>query len=304
MDTKACRLFVVIVVLFTAGCGRTRIVRERLAIDGCQVPAFPCTCTEAEHERSPFITVWVHGTRLTPRVVMRRFFHTPCGLVKAADFNSDCHIYSVARALAEADPVHYPFDHLYIFGWSGELDFRARRKAARDLRNHINRLVQEQRAVGLEPRVRIITHSHGGNVALNMAAIEDKHDFVVDELILLACPVQCATAPYIQSKIFRNIFALYSSFDFIQIIDPQGIYKHTGHRPLFSERRFPARGNVMQAKVKLNGRALMHVDFIRLGFVSLLPRIVRTLHARFMSRDFTVACNSGDHCVSLTTVRA
>jgi len=51
---------------------------------------------------------------------------------------------------------------------------------------------------------------------------------------------------------------------------------------------FPTAENITQVKIKLNGRALFHSDFISLKFVSLLPQIIdnmRNFHDKLIIKE-------------------
>lgn len=239
---------------------------------------------------SPTITVWIHGTKLFPRQVLKNLFHAPKGLIPAQEFDRKYHLRMIAETLAESNPERYPIEHIYLFGWSGALDFNERIKAARDLQRVLKKLIQQyEEKHGVRPRIRLITHSHGGNVALNLARVNDKQNpIVIDELILLACPVQQNTEHFVADHMFKEVFVLYASLDLLQVIDPQGLYKENQNWPLFSQRRFPPQKNVIQVKIKLNGRALFHSDFIRLQFINLLPAIIdklRLWHEKAMHEE-------------------
>jgi len=55
------------------------------------------------------------------------------------------------------------------------------------------------------PKVTLISHSHGGNVALNLAAIAEKESpLSIERLILLACPVQQETAALVDAPMFKK----------------------------------------------------------------------------------------------------
>ena len=271
-----------LLILLLAGCKKTVIIREKLYL---KKPVFNLSCnqTTLNHE-CQYITIWIHGTRLTPRSILPRIFHNPDGLVPATSFDTQYHLRSIADTLASTDPARYSSDYMFLFGWSGALGFEERVSAAQDLYKQLQPVIASyEQKHGKRPKIRIITHSHGGNVALNLAKIKDESSFTIDELILLACPVQEETAPLIKNSMFKEVFVLYSSFDLLQIIDPQGLYAHNDDRPLFSERRFPIQGNITQVKMKLNGCALIHSDFIRLQFVAMLPQIIdkmREFHQR------------------------
>lgn len=273
-------LIALLSILFFAGCKRTKLIREKLYI---KIPIASNLCNKpAMNEPCEYITVWIHGTKLTPRAILPRIFHTPNGLVKASSFDGQYHLRTIADTLSSADPVQYGSGYMFLFGWSGALGFQERVEAAKNLYTQLKQVIK---AYELDhhkkPKIRIITHSHGGNVALNLAKIKDDCPLNIDELILLACPVQEETAPYIKDSLFKEVFVIYSSLDLLQIIDPQGLYPHDGDRPLFSQRRFPVQDNITQVKLKLNGHALFHSDFIRIRFISMLPQIIqhmRTFH--------------------------
>lgn len=265
------------ILIFLGGCGK-KITYERKKIF---LPAIPRTNLELQASDpaiTPTITVWIHGTQILPHPILSRIFHGPHGLVKATDFDPQYHLFSIVATLGQTDPTNYPFDHTYLFGWEGSLSFKERRHAAIRLHNQLKELVQKyQKMYGTHPKIRIITHSHGGNVALNLARIHDANSFVVDELIMLACPVQKKTEHLINSNIFKEIFIIYSSIDMIQCIDPQGLYPQKDMRPFFSKKRFEYAPHIMQVKIKLDGHTLLHSDFIRTRFVKLIPGIVEQM---------------------------
>jgi uncharacterized pyridoxamine 5'-phosphate oxidase family protein len=263
----------ILLILFLAGCDHKKIARQKV----CLVKPTRTTTHQADPITScEYITIWVHGTRLTPRCILKRIFHSPDGLIPAKSFESHFHLRAITDTLAQVCPKDYAPDSLFLYGWSGALGFKERLEAAQDLYTQIEQLTKAYTSQhNRQPKIRIITHSHGGNVVLNMAKInKDNNAFHIDELILLACPVQEETAHLIKNPFFKDVFALYSSLDIMQIIDPQGLYDHNDKRPLFSQRMFPDAENIMQVKIKLNGRALLHSDFISLKFVSLLPQII------------------------------
>lgn len=227
-------------------------------------------------DQEPIITIWVHGTRL--------FFHSPyqqdlqsqSPLVKAYNSNCDYRMTKIAHTLINADPERFHPEHFYIFNWSGKLCFDVREEAAQQLHQELESLIHSYRTKKLTPRIRIIGHSHGGNVALNLA--HHKNSFTIDELILLACPVQVKTKSLIKDPLFKAIYALYSALDIIQILDPQGMYKHKNRsNSLFSNRQFVHQSNLAQMKVKVNGRAITHSEFAQSSFLQLLPEILKQI---------------------------
>lgn len=218
------------------------------------------------------ITIWIHGTRgsaflptgISQSVskVEKSLCSAPLGLHKATSIDPLFNNYTIAQTLNDANQEQFPLKHFYSFGWSGDLDPQARKQAAQELYDQLKQLmlsyVVRYAAV---PQVTLITHSHGGNVALNLAGIiNEETPLPIDRLILLACPVQQETAPFADAPLFKKVYAIHSHNDQIQILDPQMFHpikegiKEAWHsqslkpladsakegccRPLFSERHF------------------------------------------------------------------
>ncbi|MCB9492966.1 MAG: hypothetical protein H6679_01705 [Epsilonproteobacteria bacterium] len=68
----------------------------------------------------------------------------------------------------------------YTFGWSGLISQNSRRFEAIRLYNALSQELEDYHTRGIYPKIRLLTHSHGGNVCLNLAAIKqalNTHDF-------------------------------------------------------------------------------------------------------------------------------
>lgn len=189
----------------------------------------------AQEQEHPPVTIWVHGTKLTPTFICKNFFYRKIGMQPARDYEEKYHKRTIAELLCQTSPEQYALDQFYFFGWNGKLCFNERKAAATELYNAILELIgayQEQHKV--KPEIRIITHSHGGNVVLNLAEVQDAHHpIMVDELIMLGCPVQTETKHLIEADCFRKIYSFYSGTDIFQIIDPQGLYKKNNAKKHF-----------------------------------------------------------------------
>lgn len=59
----------------------------------------------------------------------------------------------------------------YTFGWSGLISISSRRFEAIRLYNQLSEELDRYHKMGVQPKIRIITHSHGGNLCLNLAAV-------------------------------------------------------------------------------------------------------------------------------------
>lgn len=250
-----------------------------------------------EYEAPP-ITIWVHGTRFIRRPIFHNFFNGTPSLRLAQELAPDYYLHKVAKTLCKTAPQHFNPDTFYLFGWSGKLSKSAREHAGAALFDEIQRVIAAYvEKYHTKPFIRIITHSHGGSVALHMANIRgNSMPFVVDELVLLACPVQKSTQACVEDDMFAHTISLYSSLDMVQVIAPQIIYnvfrtkkgnlKSRMGWPPFSKRRFAEHPKLAQVKVKINGRALFHTEFTDQRFAKLLPHIIHVMKS-WQANNFT-----------------
>jgi hypothetical protein len=236
----------------------------------------------------PFITIWVHGTNLLKPLAVPLFrmakiyMFPPEGFYPVTHLPENHDIYAIAMALTKSAPDDFSRDHFYVLGWPEDLDFEQRKTAAEKLYSEIKKLVSAyHHEYGITPRIRVMAHSHGGNVVLNMARIKNPADGIsIAEAILLACPVQEETREYIHDRFFEKIYAFYSTRDNIQVLDPQGMYitgKNQERHVQFSQRRFPHDDHLHQAQLKGRWFCLLHEDFIKPSFVKHLPTLIAAL---------------------------
>ena len=110
----------------------------------------------------------------------------------------------------------------YTFGWHGELRNKRRLQAAEQLYETLALEKQKLETLTKLPvLINLVTHSHGGNVALYLAPIEEKNkqDLKIDKLIMFGCPVQRETERFVLSPVFKKIYHVYSNGDTIQVAD-------------------------------------------------------------------------------------
>lgn len=126
----------------------------------------------------------------------------------------------------------------YTYGWSGLLSAKRRLKDSENfyiaLKNEIETFYKNY---NYYPKIRLIGYSHGGTVCLNLAQIRKdiytKDNFCLDELILLATPVQELSYNLINEQIFKKIYHIYSPSDRIQRLDifsPSNFISHKKFR--------------------------------------------------------------------------
>lgn len=226
------------------------------------------------------LTVFIHGT--LPQTLIRGLlskYDLGRGLFNAQQLgNTRWFLGKIGWWLHEGDPVQFPLETTYLYGWTGALNFQARE--------------QEAEALYLMLRnypgpITVIGHSHGGNVGLLLAkAAQNHHDttFRIDRLVLLATPIQAVTMQYINSPVFRQIYSLYAASDMIQILDPQKMYRYTKALeqthlvPFFSDRvieiRYP---HLIQARISTGRIGPSHMSFIMPAFLHRLGEIFDVL---------------------------
>ncbi|MBA3953706.1 hypothetical protein H0X48_00095 [Candidatus Dependentiae bacterium] len=254
------------------------------------------------------LTIFVHGTLFNfLRPFLFNFFYCPTGLTPAHEFDQKYYLAHIAPTVVQGAPHIFSLDTFYYFGWSGALSARERKKVAHQLYHTIIKLKEQYKATaGEEPCIRLIGHSHGGNIALNIAQIADKHkecSLTIEQLILLATPVQKETAPLVKHERFKQIYSFYSSADFVQRLDPQGL-SNFGRLltnkgladaldnidrvgPLFSERLFKPHPRLIQIKTRVLDKSLSHGDFLRLNFFTHLPKVLEWLETHPQKEAWT-----------------
>jgi hypothetical protein len=233
------------------------------------------------HEVS--VTIWMHGTRGTAFLPLGisqsaldteyRMCFCPFGLNHTSTVDENLYHGTVGTTLHQADPVEFPLEHSYAFGWSGDANPLERAAWGKELYETLVRLKEKYANRGLKARITLITHSHGGNVALNIARYADElndEDFIY-RLILLGCPIQNETMHFATSPVFTQVYSFFSSFDMMQVIDPQKLYplrfaigeawrsrsfapikaafSVSRQIPLFSKRHLPIHEKIHQAHV-------------------------------------------------------
>ncbi len=241
--------------------------------------------------KAPPINIWIHGTRFIRRPLFHTFFNSSPGLRLAKELAPDYYLRKIANTLCTVHTQQFSLETFYLFGWSGKLRAAVREEAALILFNQLERIITDyEKKYHTKPFIRIITHSHGGSVALNLAKIKEQRgkSFIINELVLLACPVQESTCKYVEDELFEHTIALYSSLDMVQVLAPQisynvfrtkkGHVRSRMHWPLFSYRRFQEHPKLAQVKIKINGRALFHTEFTSRRFVTILPSIIHVMN--------------------------
>lgn len=119
------------------------------------------------------------------------------------------------------NPIQAQQTHFYTFGWSGFLSQKERLTQACILYLDLWQEVQQFRKQGVIPKIRLIAHSHGGNVCLNLVPIHKLfgYDFYIDELLLCATPIQEETERFAYNSLWKTVYNIYAESDVIQLVD-------------------------------------------------------------------------------------
>lgn len=137
---------------------------------------------------------------------------SPAKDIYSAHYAVACYNSLMKRFFPKYDTAYYAFGHL------GVLSHRYREIVAKELYEELIAKVLEAKDVYETVRVVLVTHSHGGTIALNMASIENelKKGLVVDDLVLFGTPLQHETAPHAYHPMFKRVMNCYSLGDSIQ----------------------------------------------------------------------------------------
>lgn len=113
--------------------------------------------------------------------------------------------------------------YYYTFGWSGLLSHKQRYYDAHEFFVHLEQLVRILEEQNKKPMITIIGYSHGGNVALDLAAVQEnfypQSTLSVDTLILLGTPLLTETDHLVSSPFFKKVYNVVSPLDRIQTLD-------------------------------------------------------------------------------------
>lgn len=161
-----------------------------------------------------------------------------------------------------------PSDEYYAFGWSGLVSHKLRYLEAGILYHQLHDVVKKLKSQGKNPKVRIISYSHGGNLSIQLGAVHvtktPAEQFTIDELYLNGTPVQIETDYLINSPVFKRVYNIYSKADSIQKLD------FFSFKRFFSCRKFTNRNN-FELPDKLTQIRLSITDYTPKDINSAIP---------------------------------
>jgi hypothetical protein len=153
---------------------------------------------------------------------------------------------SAQQAAYQFVPSYHTFTQLhthdqdqvyFLFGHLGLLCQQYRADAGAELYQHICDTVVELKKQYKNVHVRVVTHSHGGNIALNLARAEHQYNrnLVVDDLIMYGAPIQVETAVYAYDPVFVRVINCYSEGDSIQSNDRFSTKQHISYKRFYDD---------------------------------------------------------------------
>ena len=224
-----------------------------------------------------YITVWIHG------VSIFKPNNYNLGLWPAHTFIGNEGLFNLGKYLVESDPERFPADNVLVYSWAGTFDFQECERSAGRLYEALVKTVDDYAAKNKSrPKIRIITFSYGGNIVFNLPKFKNpRKNLVIDELIVLAWPVQHCLVAGAHDQMFKKVFNLYSPSDVVQIMDPQGFCQRYGMAPLFSSRKLKRGDNILQTKVHINGRGRGHFGMCDRRILSAFPMVLDELNDWF-----------------------
>lgn len=243
--------------------------------------ALLCTVFVKAHDMSE-ITLYIHGTKFPGIDTALEFQHgfIPHGLSRATDLVHKRHPHQLIEALCDSKHALTSRETLYFFGWGGFFPPH-RETEAYKLYTELSTYIKKYNLY--HTKKRIITHSHGGTIAKYLIHFLEENGlpFVIDELIMMGCPIQKITQDYIDSPAVKKVINIYSKADGVQRNDPQGLYpeafKDGVTPPLRSKRTFKKElSHVWQIRVTIDSKSYGHQTFPKPFFLQYLPLIVHT----------------------------
>ena len=235
------------------------------------------------------------------------------------------HIMSTYDAVAGHVGLSEDINQYALFGWSGLLSHEKRQEAAHDLYDALcNYREKIEKQYGITPVIRIVSHSHGGTVALGLGDAEKikKRDLQVELLAMLGTPISVEMKDCITSLVFKKIISGHSDGDKVQNKDRFSIKSGKSYRKMKDVvdlnsfmRRYPGYERCdLHLKVNQDTHIIDHCNMWHLGrskkisdvlgplpFVVLLPAILKHTHPHYSASTVKVVHNGLNLSVSVNT---
>lgn len=232
---------------------------------------------------APTITIFIHGSRSAIKYILPKRYQSKFGLHSVQEYENDSHYFELAKIFEQKDSKKYKKEDFYIFGWNGEVSFRVRKNLAQNLYGQMKKISHfYTEKSGQVPKFQIITFSHGGNIALQLAEFLSDNDTMKLELTLIGCPIQATTESMVNHPSFEKVSVISSRGDLIQCADPHNLYgiKRDKKTKIFSRRFFDladfdikVQHKIDQYVVTVNNKKPGHIDLFK-SFMIHIPCVL------------------------------
>lgn len=189
--------------------------------------------------------------------------------IDLSNFQKGATASTMARIFDKINQINAPHDTLnfyYTYGWSGLLSKLARYYDAKLFLDSLEKEVARFRAMGIEPKIRLIGYSHGGTIILKLALVKQKESlnpsFAINETYLFGTPIQFDTDYLIADPLFLKVYNMFSRSDRAQKLD----FFSSGH--FFSDQIFSSHFGFEELPSKLTQ---VEIRMIRKAGESCLP---------------------------------
>lgn len=151
----------------------------------------------------------------------------------------------------------HTINHYYTFGWSGLLSSRMRHYEGKMLYDQLHTELSAFKKQNINPKICLITYSHGGNIALKLAEVASQDMYApmkklaIDKLIFIGLPVLGETDFLINSPIFKKIYHVYSYGDRVQPLDCFSMGGFSSSRTFKSRLDFHIPDKLVQIELRL-----------------------------------------------------
>lgn len=176
-------------------------------------------------------------------------------------------------------------DQYYTFGWSGLVSNKLRYIEGGFLYRELSKLVQQLTSQGLNPKVRLIGYSHGGNIGLQLGAIhqtqpKDKQ-FSIEEFHMIGTPIQVETDYLINSPIFKKVYNWYSRADNVQNLDCFSFKRWFSKKKFSPRKNFTLPNKLVQIRLKVS-------DYIpkKKEYFAIIPKNHKELYKYFKEINY------------------
>ncbi|MGZ6254980.1 MAG: hypothetical protein ACXWL5_03260 [Candidatus Chromulinivorax sp.] len=148
-----------------------------------------------------------------------------------------------------------PSQEYYAFGWSGLVSHKLRYLEASILYQQLFEVAKNLQAQGKNPKIRVISYSHGGNLSIQLGAVHvtkaPSEQIFIDELYLNGTPVQIETDYLINSPVFKKVYNIYSKADSIQKLDFFSFKRFFSKRTFTNRRNFQLPEKLIQIRLSI-----------------------------------------------------